>query len=298
MPQRFLRPGIVTSKRFNSCSWLGQTFYIRLLTLVDDFGRYEADASILRSHAFPLHEDLRTSQVTALCQELSDHHLAIFYRTPDGKDFLELTKWIEKPRAEKSRFPDFGPSCIQMFAADNKCLPPSPSPSPSPSTLDHRRAREGISGKTCEIPGLEKPQGLELSIPQIPPALKASEQFLEWWGKWLQHLKSKRKSPSVHAQDLQLFKLNGMGIERAVLALKHSIEHNWQGIYEPSGNDGGGRGKPNARNAGLMGSTDGNKATRVLAARAARAAQEAAEKQMASQVAGHGGQPSGHPVSS
>ena len=53
MPQRFLRPGITTSRRWNSLDWDSQSFYIRLLTLVDDYGRFDADPQLLKSYAFP-----------------------------------------------------------------------------------------------------------------------------------------------------------------------------------------------------------------------------------------------------
>ena len=53
MPQRFLRPGIRSSKRFNRVTWFEQIFYVRLITLVDDYGRYEADPELLQSEAFP-----------------------------------------------------------------------------------------------------------------------------------------------------------------------------------------------------------------------------------------------------
>lgn len=143
MPQRFLRPGIVTSKRFNACSWLGQIFYIRLLTLVDDFGRYDADPVILKSHAFPLHEDLRSSQVQKLCEELQANQLATFYES-DGKSVLELTRWIEKRRAEKSKFPAFDDKCKQLYATDSTCAPSPSSPSPpsSPSGGVQRGSHE------------------------------------------------------------------------------------------------------------------------------------------------------------
>lgn len=130
MPQRFLKPGIVTSRRWDACSWAAQSFYIRIVTLVDDFGRYEADPVLLKSHAFPIREDVSTKQVVELCKELHQQDLAIFYER-DGKQFIQLTNWTERPRASVSKFQTFDNTCKQMFADVSKCCAYSSSSSPS-----------------------------------------------------------------------------------------------------------------------------------------------------------------------
>ena len=143
MPLRFLRPGLTTSACWNSASWQAQSFYVRLITLADDYGRYDGRWQILRSHAFPLHEEITCKQMLALCEQLQTHGLADFYRTPDGKEVVELTKWKERPRSE-SRFPAKNDFCEQMFANVVKCSLPTPSPSPSPSPSPY--AQQELSG--------------------------------------------------------------------------------------------------------------------------------------------------------
>ncbi len=135
MPQRFLRPGITSSRRWNSLDWDAQSFYIRLLTVVDDYGRYEADPQILKSYCFPIREDVTLQCVSNMCSQLKEVKLVEFYSDRDGKPFLQLTKWQERARSH-SKFP--GPSdnnCCQLQTFASNCkqmLPPSPSPSPSP----------------------------------------------------------------------------------------------------------------------------------------------------------------------
>lgn len=144
MPQRFLKPGITTSLKWNACTWMAQSFYIRLLTLVDDYGRYEAHPRLLRSLAFPLSEDLRTEQVLALMKELQAQQLAHFYKAGE-KEYLQLTGWSERARAETSRYPEYDNTCEQMFSDVVKScgiLPPSPSPSPPSSPSGSAHARE------------------------------------------------------------------------------------------------------------------------------------------------------------
>jgi len=133
MPLRFLRPGITTSRRWNSLDWDAQSFYIRLLTVVDDYGRYDADRELLKSYCFPIRKDVTLRAVANMCVQLSEARLVEFYNDSEGKEYLQLTKWQERARSQ-SKFP--GPSdnkCQQVFATVDKCEPPKPSPSPSPS---------------------------------------------------------------------------------------------------------------------------------------------------------------------
>jgi len=71
----------------------------------------------------------------------------------------------------------------------------------------------------------------------IPEALDVPEFHLAWVA-WLEHLKQKRKPATLHAQDLQLRKLAGMGLAKAISTINYCIEHNWQGIYEQQQSNG------------------------------------------------------------
>jgi hypothetical protein len=104
MPSRFLRPEIRSSRRWNACSWCGQSLYIRLITLVDDYGRYEADPVILCSEAFPTFRHFRPSKVRKLLVELAANDLIRLYQH-DGKTYLHLTRWKERVRITQSKFP-------------------------------------------------------------------------------------------------------------------------------------------------------------------------------------------------
>lgn len=150
MPQRFLRPGITDSKRYNALSWPAQSLYTRLITLVDDFGRYEADPRIVRGHAFALLVDSLSNQdVAGWLNELASNEMLFIYEV-DGKEFLQLLRWKEKARsASKCPQPPavvqrpatsctpvqtIVSNCDQLQTIENKCLSPSSSPSPSPTS--------------------------------------------------------------------------------------------------------------------------------------------------------------------
>ena len=116
MPQRFLKPGIVSSKKWDGLSWIGQSFYVRLIPLVDDFGRYQADPVLLRNQCFPLREDIRTSQVLELCHEVAGAQLAIFYKA-DGKNYVQLTNWTERARYDESIYPECRPDAVLLYGS-------------------------------------------------------------------------------------------------------------------------------------------------------------------------------------
>jgi hypothetical protein len=132
MPQRFLRPGLTTSARFNAADWQAQSLYVRLITLVDDYGRFESHPMLLKSLAFPFNPEITCEQMLALCEQLQTNDLAVFYEV-DGKSYLQLARWQEKARSH-SKFPEFrGDACKQLLANVSKCSAPSSSPSSSPS---------------------------------------------------------------------------------------------------------------------------------------------------------------------
>ena len=133
MPQRLLRPGIRQSKRWNRVSYLEQSLYVRLLTLVDDYGRYEADPELIRSEAFPFGDPegnpIPVPTIDSALLSLASKCLLILYEY-DSKQYLQLLRWKERVRSE-SKFPE--PKNGSLLSNDSKCQqmiasPPSPSP--------------------------------------------------------------------------------------------------------------------------------------------------------------------------
>jgi hypothetical protein len=146
MPQRFLRPGITNSERWNAVAFDAQSLYIRLLTLVDDFGRYDGRASVIWAHCFAVWNEQNPQRVVSLqrvdemLQELAASRLVDIYDA-EGKRVLQILQWQERVREGcKEKWPGkpanaVFPATPARVAADScKNLPPSPSPSPSPSS--------------------------------------------------------------------------------------------------------------------------------------------------------------------
>jgi hypothetical protein len=136
MPQRFLRPGIVTSKRFNRLPWPCQSLVYRLINLVDDYGRYDAEPELVRAYAFPYGDpsgkQIPLTNVSNWLQLSANADILVLYEVEEKK-YLQLARWQERPRSQ-SRYPEQpANNCKHLLAIANKCLPSSPSPSPQSS---------------------------------------------------------------------------------------------------------------------------------------------------------------------
>ena len=57
MPSRIVREGILTSERVNSLTPHAELFYRRVMSVVDDYGRFSANLSLLRASCYPLKLD-------------------------------------------------------------------------------------------------------------------------------------------------------------------------------------------------------------------------------------------------
>lgn len=105
MPNRIIREGILTSDRVNSLDWEAEVFYRRLLSIVDDFGRYDARPAVLRANLYSLKLDSMKEDAVQRClTSLAAAQLIILYSV-DGKAFLEVTNFNQQVRSKRSRFP-------------------------------------------------------------------------------------------------------------------------------------------------------------------------------------------------
>ena len=103
MPTRYLKPGVRDSEAIDSLSPLAEVLFYRLLVTVDDFGRYDGRAAMIKAHCFPI-KDMPVAKCAALLQELHDRGLVVLY-TVDDKPYVQMCKWDNLPRAKESKHP-------------------------------------------------------------------------------------------------------------------------------------------------------------------------------------------------
>ena len=112
IPTRILREGILDSKRINALSEEAELFYRRLMSVVDDYGRFEADPVLLRARCFARQLDRWPVERIEKCllavssRPLFDRRLQplVVLYTVDGRNYLEIQDFQQRIRTE-SRFP-------------------------------------------------------------------------------------------------------------------------------------------------------------------------------------------------
>ena len=122
MPDRLINESIRTSDQINDLSWFEECFFFRLITAVDDFGRYDARPQVLKAALFPLKDDLTTKTVSAALETLATMGLVGLYEV-DGKPYLYLPTWAQHQRIrnKRSKYPE--PVTCQQSAANCGELP-------------------------------------------------------------------------------------------------------------------------------------------------------------------------------
>lgn len=122
MPSRLLREGILDSEAVNSLSPEAELFYRRLMSVVDDFGRFDGRVAVLRGRLYALQmEKVREASLTRWILECEKANLIRVYHV-DGKPYIEFFK-LGPARAVKSKFPSPDDAAnTQPFTGENNRL--------------------------------------------------------------------------------------------------------------------------------------------------------------------------------
>lgn len=119
MANRILRGTILTSEKVCSLTWGGEILYRRLMSIADDFGRFDARSSIVRSSLYPLQLDkVSESDVIKWMGECSKAELVRLYFV-EKKPYGEILNFDQQLRIKKSKFPAPDVECKQMISDAN-----------------------------------------------------------------------------------------------------------------------------------------------------------------------------------
>lgn len=104
MPNRIIREGIIDSEAVNSLSFDAEVFYRRLMSVVDDFGRFDGRTAVLRARLYALQLDkVREANLERWIAECVKARLIRLYES-NGKPYVLLLK-LGAPRAKASKYP-------------------------------------------------------------------------------------------------------------------------------------------------------------------------------------------------
>ena len=122
MPDRLINESIRTSEKINSLTWFQEVLFTRLLTAVDDFGRFDARPAILKASLFPLKKDVTEQTIVDSLDKLAIIGLVNLYEV-GGKPYLCLPTWADHQRVrnKRSKYPE--PVICQRSAANCGELP-------------------------------------------------------------------------------------------------------------------------------------------------------------------------------
>lgn len=176
MPSRILREGILTSRRVNRLTPPAELFYRRLMSVVDDFGRYFSDLTLLLAACYPLQIKVMDEvQIEGHLAECVKADLVVTY-TVDDTGYLQMLDTRQQLRAKNSKFPAPDLQLINKRLSDGK-------PDDAQS-LGNRLHLDG-GGDECGD-GVEYGGGEERTAKPraLPSARKKSDGFSEFWAKY------------------------------------------------------------------------------------------------------------------
>ena len=131
MPNRIIRETILTSRAVNSLTAEEEVFYRRLMSIVDDWGRCEADEDMLLAQLYPLQLSRRTaadcgrllSRVSSV--RTTDGDPLVLVYTVDGRKYLQISHFNQRSRHRESKFPSPGEQsaaeCGRVLLTAAKC---------------------------------------------------------------------------------------------------------------------------------------------------------------------------------
>jgi hypothetical protein len=177
VPNRILKDSICTSETIDALSVEAERFFYRLVVQCDDFGRFDARPSVIRSRCFPLRLERVTDKLVGKwLDELSNTGLVWTY-VVDDKTYLQVTKWNlhQQMRAARSRYPEplTIPEHLLSSAGKRKQLPSLAPENPNRESESESESESEESAKTAPTPDPERP--IE------PPAIRI---FLANGGLW------------------------------------------------------------------------------------------------------------------
>ena len=206
MPNRIIREAILSSEKMALLKWPEEVFYRRLLSIIDDYGRYEANPQLLRSRCYPLQTDeVRVADIARWMAACQSAGLILGYAVL-GKQYLEVINFGQQQRTA-SKYP----------------APPS-SDIPCDQLLADAHLVVSVSGVVSE------------DVKTAVPAFVLPEWIRkDTWDAYLTVRAAKRAGSTPAAltlvvKDLESFRLAG---HDPIAILNASIKSGWADVYAP-----------------------------------------------------------------
>jgi hypothetical protein len=189
MANRVVRGEFNASESMAARSLMAELVFVKLLLVVDDYGRCDARPRLLLSQLWPMREEVNTSDLAIWVDELAsgDDPPLVIYEV-EGRKFIELVNYEQhrgnSKRSSVSRFPH-PPAESQPV---RPLIPPDPPDPPDPRLEGSGEEGEGsvaiAPSPPPEVPKLP-PKTLEAMIAVKPDGVVYSPEEIYAWFAWV-----------------------------------------------------------------------------------------------------------------
>lgn len=168
MPNRVIREAILSSEKMAMLKAPEEVFYRRLMSLVDDYGRYEANPQLLRSRCFPLQTDsVRAADISRWMTACQMAGLILCYEV-SGKCYLEILNFQQQQRSA-SKYPS--------PTSDSKCYQVPSNEHLGVSVFGVVSVSEGVGDKAQAHPSPKSKKSIKTGLPE---EFDVSERVKAW----------------------------------------------------------------------------------------------------------------------
>ena len=216
-----LHANIWESVQFTNLSRDARLFFIGLITIADDDGRFKANCSLLRSKIFPLDDEITSKSVEKLLEETVKAGLISTYK-------IEEEIFGYHPNWEK----------YQTLRADRKkdsSIPPPPSDraiatkaQPSGNQTETKRPHKIREDKVREDKVIAPKGAVSKNEIELPSWLNKKK-----WGEWIEYRKQRRLTTSHITLNRQIQLLGRFQSQHEDI-IEKSLTNGWQGLFAPN----------------------------------------------------------------
>ncbi|MCO4819823.1 MAG: hypothetical protein KC517_09375 [Bacteroidetes bacterium] len=118
-----IREGLLDSKKFNKLTEEEQMFFVRLMLVVDDYGRYDARPELIKSRCYPVTTNKDLSDVSKMLSSLDKSQMITLY-TVNSKEYLEIIDYNQRLRQKKEKYPSPARADVSIVRADVSIVRP------------------------------------------------------------------------------------------------------------------------------------------------------------------------------
>ena len=209
MPNRILRDGINDSRSVCALSDSGEIFYRRLMSLVDDYGRYDADPEVLRGKLFcRMLDRWPLERVQEALSEVSAGESPLVSVYQNNK-FLQINNFKQAVRSKQSKWPAPDEHLRSTCVADAERVSAyARASSPTPTTSSTSNQEGSAEGNLREFPKPQtsprrvEPQAGDSVSQWAAAGFEDAEDAETWWQALLR--KHPNRGRNAHARGVWL----------------------------------------------------------------------------------------------